>query len=143
MSITNAQKIIIQTTFSQVNDADTLAARFYDRLFEIDPTTKLLFRGDMTEQGKKLMQTLAVVVHGLDNLITLVPAIQNLGKRHVSYGVTTEHWNSVGAALLWALEDAFGAAFSDEVREAWATAYSVIAETAIAAAYADNVPAIE
>ena len=143
MSITNEQKIIIQTTFGQVSDADKLAARFYDRLFEIDPTTRPLFRGDMAEQGKKLMQTLAVVVHGLDNLISLVPAIQNLGKRHISYGVTTAHWNSVGAALLWALEDAFGAAFTDEVREAWATAYSVIAETALAAAYADNVPVVE
>lgn len=135
MSLTDTQKTIIQSTFAQVTDADLLASRFYERLFEIDPTTKPLFRGDMREQRAKLMQTLAVVVQKLDTLGEIVPAIQNLGRRHVDYGVTVEHWNSVGAALLWALDDAFGAAFTDEVREAWAAAYGLIAQTAIEAAY--------
>lgn len=133
MSLTITQKSIIQTTFAQVTDADHLAARFYDRLFTIDPSTQPLFKGDMAEQRKKLIQTLAVVVNGIDNLDALVPAIQQLGKRHVQYGVTAEHWNSVGAALLWALEDAFGVAFTAEVRDAWAAAYGVIAQTALAA----------
>lgn len=135
MSLTRAQRLIIQSTFAQIPDADLLASRFYDRLFEIDPTTKPLFRHEMSEQRKKLLQTLAVVVHNLDDLGMIVPAVQSLGKRHVAYGVTVEHWNSVGSALLWALEDAFGEAFTPEVRDAWATAYGIIAETAIAAAY--------
>ena len=135
MNFTNAQRIIVQTTFNQVVDADNLAERFYSRLFEIDSTTKSLFREDMSEQRTKLIQTLAVVVGSLDNLNGIVPAIQSLGKRHVAYGVTINHWNSVGAALLWALEDAFGSAFTPEVRDAWASAYELIAQTAIAAAY--------
>ncbi|MBZ0280405.1 MAG: hemin receptor [Anaerolineae bacterium] len=135
MSLTNEQKAIVQSTLGQVADADQLAARFYDRLFAIDSSTKTLFRGDMAEQRIKLMQTIAVVVANLDDLSTIVPAIQSLGKRHVAYGVTIEHWNSVGSALLWALSDAFGEAFTDEVRDAWATAYGLIAQTAIAAAY--------
>lgn len=137
MSLTEAQKTIIQTTFAQVTDADLLVARFYDRLFETDPSTKPLFKGDMAEQRKKLIQTLAVVVNGLDTLDSLVPAIQNLGKRHTQYGVTPAHWDSVGAALLWALEDAFGAAFTAEVHDAWVTAYGVIAQTAMEAAYGE------
>lgn len=140
MSLTNTQKTVIQSTFAQVPDADLLAARFYDRLFTIDASTKPLFKGDMAEQRKKLIQTLAVVVNGIENLDALVPAIQQLGKRHVQYGITTEHWSSVGAALLWALEDAFGAAFTEEVHDAWAAAYGVIAQTAIAAAYVDVQP---
>ncbi len=135
MSLTNEQKAIVQSTLGQVADADQLAARFYDRLFAIDSSTKTLFRGDMAEQRIKLMQTIAVVVANLDDLSTIVPAIQSLGKRHVAYGVTIEHWNSVGSALLWALSNAFGEAFTDEVRDAWATAYGLIAQTAIAAAY--------
>ncbi|MBK8020895.1 MAG: hemin receptor [Chloroflexi bacterium] len=134
MSFTNEQKIIVQTTFAQVSDADRLASRFYDRLFEIDPTTRPMFRHEMTEQRKKLMQTIAVVVNALDRLETIVPAIQDLGRRHVAYGVTPAHWDSVGAALLWALEDAFGAAFTAEVRDAWAAAYGLIAATALDAA---------
>ncbi len=135
MSLTTKQKIIVQTTFAQVTDADKLASRFYDRLFEIDPTTQPLFTHDMAEQRKKLMQTIAVVVNSLDDLSPLIPAIQNLARRHVTYSVTQEHWLSVGSALLWALEDAFGAAFTNEVREAWAAAYSLIADVAIDAAY--------
>lgn len=135
MTLTALQKTIIQTTFAQVTDADQLAARFYDRLFEIDLTTRPLFRGDMAIQRTKLMQTLSVVVRSLDNLDGLVPVIENLGKRHTIYGVTIAHWDSVGAALLWALEDAFGAAFTPEVKDAWASAYKLIADVAIEAAY--------
>lgn len=138
MSLTTKQKIIVQTTFAQVTDADKLASRFYDRLFEIDPTTQPLFTHDMAEQRKKLMQTIVVVVNGLDDLSPLIPAIQNLARRHVTYSVTQEHWLSVGSALLWALEDAFGAAFTNEVREAWAAAYSLIADVAIDAAYQEE-----
>lgn len=135
MSFTDTQKSIVQTTFAQVSDPDRLAARFYERLFEIDRSTQHMFRGDMAEQRMKLMQTIAVVVNSLNHLDAIVPAIRSLGRRHVEYGVTIEHWNSVGAALLWALEDAFGPAFTEEVRGAWAAAYGLIAQTAIDAAY--------
>ncbi len=135
MIITREQKKIVQVTFGQVMDADHLASRFYERLFAIDSSTRALFHGDMTEQRMKLMQTIAVVVGSLDDLSAIIPAIKSLGQRHVQYGVTIEHWNSVGAALLWALGDSFGEAFTDEVRDAWAAAYGLIAQTAIAAAY--------
>ncbi len=135
MSLTNEQKDIIQSTFAQIPDADQLAIIFYDRLFEIDPSTKPMFRGDMTDQRKKLIQALAVVVHGLGDLSNIVPAIEQLGKRHVAYGVTPDHWNSVGTALLMTLEEVFGEAFTEEVRISWALAYGLIAQTAMAAAY--------
>jgi hemoglobin-like flavoprotein len=135
MSLTETHKQIVQTTFAQVADPDALAARFYARLFESDPSLQALFHGDMAEQRKKLMQTLAVVVSCLNGLDNIVPAIKALGVRHVAYGVVPAHYDTVGAALLWALEDAFGPAFTAEVRESWAAAYGLIASTAIAAAY--------
>ncbi|MDX2139262.1 MAG: globin family protein [Chloroflexota bacterium] len=134
MSLSNEQKTIVQATFAQVADADLLAARFYERLFEIDPATKALFKGDMSAQRMKLMQTIAVVVNALNDLDSIVPAIQSLGARHATYGVTPAHWDSVGSALLWALEDAFGTAFTSDVRDAWASAYGLIAQTAQATA---------
>jgi hemoglobin-like flavoprotein len=130
MSLTPTQKTIVQTTFAQVADADLLASRFYTRLFEIDPSTQPLFTHDMKDQRQKLIQTIAIVVNSLDDLSPLVTAIQSLGKRHVAYGVKAQHWDSVGSALLWALEDAFGLAFNSEVREAWTAAYMLIAQTA-------------
>lgn len=135
MSLTREQISIIQMTFAQIGDADALATLFYNQLFQMDPSVKALFNGDMTQQRMKLVQTLAVVVHGLNNLDTIIPAIQNLGQRHVVYGVTVEHWQLVGDALLWALAEHFGDAFTDDVRNAWADAYGFIARTAIEAAY--------
>jgi len=141
MSMTNEQKAIVQETFALVPDADALALRFYDNLFELDPTTKPMFKGDMREQRMKLMQTLAVVVNNLNTFDTIVSAIESLGKRHVDYGVTVDHWHSVGAALLMTLKDIFGDAFTAEVEEAWSAAYHAIAQTAINATYSVDIEA--
>lgn len=75
-------------------------ACYYGRLFELDPTTRPLFAStNMAEQGRKLMQTIDVVVAGLDNLDRIQPAVEDLG-RHVDYGVRDEHFENVGGALL-------------------------------------------
>src|SRR5262245_56374071 len=122
--MTPKQIMLIQTSFEQVVPiADTAAALFYGRLFELDPSLRPLFRGDMGEQGRKLMTTLKVVVNGLPRLEALVPAVQTLGQRHAIYGVKDEHYQTVGAALLWTLEQGLGEAFSPETKDAWATAY--------------------
>ena len=73
---------------------------FYDRLFERDPSLRALFTGDMKEQGQALMAMIATAVGGLKRLDTIVPAVQELGIRHAGYGVTEDHYNTVGAALL-------------------------------------------
>jgi nitric oxide dioxygenase len=96
---------LVQTTFAEVKPiSDQAADLFYGRLFEIAPSVKPLFKGDMREQGRKLMGTLAYVVHGLNDLPAILPAASALAKRHVSYGAAKEHYGPVGEALLWALE---------------------------------------
>ena len=96
---------------------------FYDRLFEIAPQVKAMFPADMTEQRKKLMATLAVVVNGLGNLESVLPAASALAKRHVSYGAKAEHYPVVGAALLWTLEKGLGDGWTPDVAAAWTAAY--------------------
>jgi hemoglobin-like flavoprotein len=114
--------------------ADTAATIFYARLFELDPRLEGLFsHTDMPKQRKVLMQTLTVVVKSIDKLDQIVPAVQALGRRHVGYGVRTEHYATVGAALLWTLEQGLGDAFTPEVHEAWATAYGTLASVMIEA----------
>jgi hemoglobin-like flavoprotein len=133
--MTPAQVAYVQQSFAQVcTRADTVAARFYQRLFALDPSVRPLFPDDLTAQGRKLMDMLGLVVGGLPRLDTIRPAVQALGQRHVPYGVQPEHYNTVGAALLWALEQECGAAFTPEVREAWAAAYTVLAEIMTTAA---------
>ena len=114
---------------------DTAARLFYNRLFEIDPAAEQLFAGtDMALQRQKLLQTLNAAIGGLDNLEGLAPVLQDLGRRHADYGVSDSHYDSVGAALLWALEQGLGDDWTPEAKDAWTTAYGLIAETMRAAA---------
>jgi hemoglobin-like flavoprotein len=129
-AMTTDQMRLVQESFAQVAPiAETAAALFYGRLFELDPQLRHLFRGDMRDQGRKLMQTLAVAVHGLGELDALVPAVQALGRRHAGYGVTSAHYATVAAALLWTLEQGLGSAFTADVRVAWVELYGVLANT--------------
>jgi hemoglobin-like flavoprotein len=84
---------------------------------------------NMPEQRKKLMYVIGTVVNGLNVLDQLIPAVSNLGRRHTAYGVTDEHYASVGRALIWALEQGLGADFTPEVKDAWTTVYDVLANT--------------
>jgi len=127
---------LVRDSFAKVAPiAETAAGLFYGRLFETTPEVKPLFRGDMKEQGRKLMATLAVVVKGLDNLPAIVPVAEALARRHVDYGVLPEHYASVGVALLWTLGQGLGEAFTPEVEAAWTQAYTTLSGVMVAAAY--------
>lgn len=125
----------VQQSFANVVPiAGQAAALFYGRLFETAPEVRPLFRGDMVEQGRKLMATLAVVVDGLDRLDCVLPAASVLAKRHVGYGVKASHYPVVGAALLWTLEQGLGPAWTPALHDAWASAYRTLANFMIAEA---------
>ncbi|KAF0164815.1 MAG: hemoglobin-like protein (Hmp) [Rhodocyclaceae bacterium] len=106
---------------------EAAAELFYGRLFELDPSLRPMFKGDMAEQGSKLMTMLNMVVNSLDNLEPLLGAVENLGRRHVDYGVTESHYDTVGTALLWTLEKGLGEHFTPATREAWTHAYGTLA----------------
>ena len=126
----------IQESFAKVAPiSEQAAALFYGRLFEIAPEVKPLFKGDMKQQGAKLMATLAVVVNGLSNLQSILPAASALAKRHVDYGVSAADYAPVGAALLWTLEKGLGAQWTPELAAAWGAAYTVLSEYMIGEAY--------
>ena len=126
----NADQItLIRETWPTVAaKADALTATFYARLFEIDESAAKLFAHvDMGGQRKKLAQTLAVVVHALDDPDSLLPAVSALGKRHAHYGVEYHHFDSVGEALLTALGSTLGADYTQAIHDAWAGAYALLA----------------
>jgi nitric oxide dioxygenase len=141
--MTPDQVRLVQQSFGQVAPiADTAAAIFYERLFEIAPAVKPLFHGDMAEQRRKLMATLATVVGGLGNIETVLPAASALAKRHVSYGVKPEHYDCVGAALLWTLERGLGDRWSGDLASAWSAAYATLTNFMIGEAYGRTAPAV-
>jgi len=122
------EKALVKQTWKKLTPmADAAARLFYDRLFEIDETTRPLFKTtDLAVQRKKLIQALAMVVQGLDHLEALVPTLASLGRSHVQYGVTDGHYQSVGAALLWTLEQGLGSEWTLEARAAWSSAYLLL-----------------
>src|ERR1700761_4723499 len=134
--MTPDQVKLVQQSFSKVAPiSDQAATIFYDRLFEVAPQVKAMFPADMTEQRKKLMATLAVVVNGLSDLPSILPAASALAKRHVGYGARPEHYPVVGAALLWTLEQGLGDGWTPELASAWTTAYGTLSGFMIAEAY--------
>jgi hemoglobin-like flavoprotein len=119
---------LVQSSFVQVAVvAEDVASMFYWRLFTLDPELRAMFRGDMKEQGKKLMTMIGTVVGNLRHLEKIVPGVQALGARHAGYGVREEHYDTVATALLWTLEQGLGHTFTDEVRDAWTAAYTLLA----------------
>ena len=132
----STQVKLVQESFSKVVPiSEAAAVIFYDRLFEVAPAVKAMFPADMTEQRKKLMATLAVVVNGLSNLESVLPAASALAKRHVSYGAKPAHYPVVGGALLWTLEKGLGEAWTSDVADAWTTAYGTLSGYMISEAY--------
>jgi hemoglobin-like flavoprotein len=127
---------LVQASFSKVAPvADEAAVLFYDRLFEMAPQVKALFPTDMAEQRRKLMSTLAVVVSGLSDLPSILPAASALATRHVAYGARAEHYPVVGKALLWTLEQGLGEDWTADVAEAWTAAFTTLSAFMINQAY--------
>lgn len=117
----------VQTSWRAVVPiADKAADLFYDRLFVLDEGLRPLFADDLAEQKKKLLAMLGRVVSMLRDTAGLVPAVQELGRRHVGYGVKDEDYATVGSALLWTLEQGLGAGWTPEVRDSWVAAYTLL-----------------
>jgi nitric oxide dioxygenase len=126
---------LVQSTWSMVVPiADVAATLFYDKLFALDPSLRALFPADLTEQKKKLMATIGFAVGALTKPEALLPAVQDLGRRHVGYGVTEAHYATVGSALLDTLAAGLGEAFTPEAKTAWTKTYTVLSATMIGAA---------
>nr|WP_315492028.1 globin domain-containing protein [uncultured Rhodoferax sp.] len=112
--------------------ADELVETFYGRLFELEPTFRPMFATDMSEQRKKLIAMLSVVVANLDKPDVLAEAATRLGKTHAGRGIDPKDFEPVGQSLIHAIQTVSGAAFTFEVEQAWLELYSGISSIMIA-----------
>jgi hemoglobin-like flavoprotein len=125
----DAQRLVRDSFAKVAPNAEAAAGMFYDRLFVLDPSLRPLFKDDMTEQRRKLMTMIGTAVANLHRLDTIVPAVQDLGRRHAGYGVAPSHYQTVAEALLWTLEQGLGDEFTSETRQAWVECYTTLAST--------------
>ena len=128
--MTPNQIAAVQNSFARVVPiAHQAGMMFYERLFAIDPKLRTLFSGDIADQSEKLIQMIGTAVHSLYLPETIIPTFRSLGIRHARYGVSDADYDTVGAALLWTLEQGLGPNFTPEVAEAWTAAYQLLADT--------------
>jgi hemoglobin-like flavoprotein len=134
--MTDNQIHLVQSSFQALApEAEAVANTFYNRLFTLQPTLRLMFPLDLTDQKRKLMATLQVAISSLTKLDVLIPALTALGRKHAEYGVRDEHYNLVGAALLWTLEQHLKGDFDAEVETAWSEMYKIVSGKMIEAAH--------
>lgn len=126
--MTPEQVKLVQSSFEKVVPIATQAGDlFYGRLFELAPEVRPMFADDITSQRDKLLQMLTTAVTNLHQVEKIIPAVQDLGRKHVDYGVKDEHYDTVGAALIWTLEQGLKDDFTPEVKEAWVETYGTLA----------------
>lgn len=125
--MTPAQVSLVQESFKKVEPIASQAADlFYNRLFELAPDVRPMFPDDLSSQKEKLMGMIGTAVNNLHQVEAIIPAVQDLGRKHAGYGVTADHYKPVGEALIWTLEKGLGDEFTPEVKEAWVTTYSTL-----------------
>lgn len=136
LNMTEQEITLVRESFHKLlAQADQAAFLFYNRLFMLAPEATLLFKTNMSDQRSKFIQMIGQVVGLLSDVDELPPLLQQLGKRHKNYHVTSEQYDTVGDALIWTLEQTLETGFTNEVRAAWRKVYAYMADTARSAAY--------
>jgi hemoglobin-like flavoprotein len=139
--MTDLKILAVKNSWSYIIfQSEEVSALFYNKLFELDPSLRPLFRGNIEEQGKKLMDMLTMIVARLQRMQDIAGEVKNLGQRHVGYGTKPEHYQTVGKALLWSLENALGDHWNMEMHEAWTEAYALMANTMLQGAQTSAQP---
>jgi hemoglobin-like flavoprotein len=131
--MTTTQIILVKQTWKMLRGIDPalVGGTFYSKLFTDTASLRKMFPADMNEQYRKLMDMLSIVVARLDNLDELTDDIAAMAQRHVQYGVRPAHYKLVGKALLWTLAQGLGNDWTEEVKEAWTTCYTILSDTMI------------
>ena len=138
MAITPMQRMLIQRSFAQAaNKVEVVMELFYSRAIEFDPSLQPLFKSERYHQGRKIMETLAIIINSLDKLDVLIPLVEGIGKRLTALGVKKSDYPVFGKALLWTLDKGLGSPLIPDTREAWRSVYGDLSKIAVDAAYPD------
>jgi hemoglobin-like flavoprotein len=125
--LTATQIDLVQSSFQRVLPiAETAGLLLYERIFALAPEARELFADDIRPQAKRTIAAVKTAVDGLDDLERVTPGLVRLGARHVRYGVRPEHFDVVGAALMWTLEHGIGP-LDAATRDAWAEVWELVA----------------
>jgi nitric oxide dioxygenase len=120
LNLSPRQKRLVRESFESLREySDAVVLLFYGRLFELAPEVRGLFKIEIREQARKLLDMLRSMVDALDRFEELRPQLAELGRKHAGYHVQPEHYQVLVTALMWAFGQALGMEFDRETRAAW------------------------
>lgn len=128
MTTVEQRRLVRQSFDSLREQAEPVALLFYGRLFELDPSARRLFHIDLAVQARKIVETLATVTESLDRFESMRRRLAELGRQHAGYGVRPDQYETVSAALIWAIGQALGPDFDPPTKEAWRAVLADICE---------------
>ncbi|WP_144510647.1 NO-inducible flavohemoprotein [Bacillus sp. FJAT-22090] len=111
-----------------------ITTAFYKNMFEAHPELLNIFNHANQAKGRQqtaLANTVYAAAVHIDNLAAIIPVVKQIGQKHVSLGIKPEHYPIVGEHLLGAIKEVLGDAATDDIINAWAEAYGVIADAFI------------
>lgn len=127
----------VQESFDKIPDKtkQKLTRVLYDRLFELRPELRKIFKKDIREQRKKMLKVMAYIIDNLHDAEVVGPCMKELAIRHVHYGVKQEDYKPFGEALIFAVSAALGNDFKNSTRNAWINTYQTLSQIMIDSAY--------
>ena len=126
--MTKEQIALVKSSWKILRDVDhaLIGSVFYTKLFFDNPRLEKMFPENMEQQYLKLVDMLTVIVSRLGSSGEIIEDIKALARRHVGYGVRTEHYRYLKTALLWTLEKGLGDDWNEKVEDAWIACYDMI-----------------
>lgn len=132
--MTDEDIAMVRESFAHLHrHRDATTKLFYDRLFEIAPDVRRLFKDELTAQRHKLIEFLAVAMATLRDPAGLSLLLRKLGRMHSGLGVEERHFDDLRGALFWTLKTSLGTAFTPSLDRAWASLYEIMSREMIAA----------
>ncbi len=138
MTQENSADLIRMSWAKAMASREMVAMMFYRKLFQLRPDLEPLFKNDIDEQGRKLVDTLSFIVDSLDDPDGLLSAASDLATRHVSYGVSADQYAPVGEALIMTLSELLGSDFTEAEKNAWLETYTTLSSHMISSAYGED-----
>jgi len=130
--MTERQILLVKNSWSYVIvNADEAGQLFYKRLFEVAPEIKPMFKTDIKDQARKLMNMVTYIVTKLQKLDEIMAEVKSLAQRHGKYGVKPHYYQIVGSSLLWTLKEGLGDKWNTETEQAWTAVYTALADAMI------------
>lgn len=126
--MTEQQVIIVKRTWKLFQKIDPVIVgdTLYSKLFSDHPGLRKMFPKDMEAQYRKLMDILSTIIARLDMQEHFPDEVLKMAQRHIGYDVKPVHFDWVGTALLWTLQQGLGSDWTDEVKSAWTNCYGSV-----------------